>query len=42
MVPQLDEAENQSIREALADRFAPFASNEGYTLPGVALCAMAR
>ena len=39
---QLDEAENQSIREALADRFAPFASDEGYTLPGVALCAMAR
>lgn len=39
---QLDEAENQAIREALADRFAPFSSDEGYTLPGVALCAMAR
>jgi ubiquinone/menaquinone biosynthesis C-methylase UbiE len=39
---QLDEAENQAIREALVDRFAQFASDKGYTLPGVALCAIAR
>jgi SAM-dependent methyltransferase len=39
---QLAEAESKAIREALVERFAPFASDEGYALPGVALCAIAR
>jgi SAM-dependent methyltransferase len=39
---QLAEAERKTIREVLAERFAPFASDEGYALPGVALCAVAR
>jgi SAM-dependent methyltransferase len=39
---QLGEAERKTIREVLAERFAPFASDEGYALPGVALCAVAR
>ena len=38
---QLAEAERRGIQEALAECFAPFASDEGYTLPGVALCAVA-
>ncbi len=39
---QLGETDSDAIREALAERFGPFASDEGYTLPGVALCALAR
>ena len=39
---QLAETENRAVREALAERFAPFASDEGYALPGLALCAVAR
>jgi len=39
---QLTETELKVIQETLAERFAPFASDEGYALPGVALCALAR
>ena len=39
---QLAEEESKLFRDALAERFAPFASDEGYALPGVALCAVAR
>lgn len=39
---QLSEPEDRVIREVLAKRFAPFASDEGYAFPGVALCAVAR
>jgi len=37
----LSEAEHRVVREALAERFAPFARGEGFALPGVALCAVA-
>jgi SAM-dependent methyltransferase len=39
---ELAEAESNAIREALVERFAPFAGDEGYALPGLALCAIAR
>lgn len=39
---ELAEAESKAIREALTERFAPFASDGGFALPGVALCAIAR
>jgi hypothetical protein len=34
--------EQEAIKAELAEAFAPFATEDGYELPGVALCAVAR
>jgi hypothetical protein len=34
--------EREAIKADLAEAFTPFATADGYDLPGVALCAVAR
>ncbi len=41
-IRELSEAEREDLRTALGEAFAPFATAEGYELPGLALCAVAR
>ena len=41
VVRGLSESERQTIKAQLGEAFAPFAGDEGYELPGVALAAVA-
>ena len=38
----LEEADRAAIEADVEDAFRPFASDKGYEVPGVALCAVAR
>jgi hypothetical protein len=42
VVRGLPEEEREVLRARLRDAFVPFAVGQGYELPGVALCAVAR
>jgi hypothetical protein len=41
VVRGLPEDERKALRSQLTEAFTPFATNGGYGLPGVALCAVA-